>query len=53
MKLKRSIGNTPMGRLAHPEEVADGIVFLSSDRASYVTGTTLTVGENGSKQLTV
>ncbi len=28
----------PLGRLAHPEEIASVIVFLLSDRASYVTG---------------
>src|ERR671935_2169844 len=28
----------PMGRLAEPEEIAAGIAFLCSDRASYVTG---------------
>lgn len=29
---------TPMGRVGHPEEIAEMVVFLCSDRASYVTG---------------
>jgi 3-oxoacyl-[acyl-carrier protein] reductase len=33
----------PMGRAATPEEVADVIVFAASARASYVSGTILTV----------
>jgi NAD(P)-dependent dehydrogenase (short-subunit alcohol dehydrogenase family) len=28
----------PLGRLARPEEVADAVVFLASDEASFVTG---------------
>lgn len=34
---------TPMGRLADPEEVAEGAVWLCTPRASYVTGHTLMV----------
>jgi 3-oxoacyl-[acyl-carrier protein] reductase len=33
----------PLHRLAKPEEVADAILWLASDRASYVTGQTIVV----------
>lgn len=35
--------NTPMRRSADAEEVANAIVFLASDRASYITGESLVV----------
>ena len=35
---------TPLQRFAKPEEVADAVLFLASDRASFVTGQTLSVG---------
>ena len=34
---------TPMRRLAKPEEVADAVLFFSSDQASFITGQVLSV----------
>ena len=40
---RRLLDDTPMGRLAEPEEVAAAILFLASDAAAMVTGVTLPV----------
>lgn len=34
---------TPVGRLAHPQEIADAICFLASEKAAYITGQVLSV----------
>jgi 3-oxoacyl-[acyl-carrier protein] reductase len=39
----RMAENIPLHRLAQPEEIADAIVWLASERASYVTGQTVLV----------
>ncbi|HZS53779.1 MAG TPA: SDR family oxidoreductase [Bryobacteraceae bacterium] len=40
---KTWIDQIPLGRLGKPEEVADAIVWLASERASFVTGQTILV----------
>lgn len=32
-----------LGRIAQPDEIAEALLFLLSDRASFITGQTLTV----------
>lgn len=41
--IKAWCDQTPMGRLAHPEEIASAVHFLASDAASYMTGTIMLV----------
>jgi NAD(P)-dependent dehydrogenase (short-subunit alcohol dehydrogenase family) len=39
----RVVARNPMGRLGQPDDVACAAVFLASDAASFITGTTLVV----------
>ncbi len=41
--LRNLAKETPLFRLGHPHEVADAVVFLASDKASFITGQTLVV----------
>jgi len=40
---QKIVSEIPAGRLAMPEEVADAVAFLASDKAAYITGTNLSV----------
>jgi NAD(P)-dependent dehydrogenase (short-subunit alcohol dehydrogenase family) len=41
--LDRMTADTPLGRIAEPEEIAGVAVFLASRHASFVSGATLNV----------
>jgi 3-oxoacyl-[acyl-carrier protein] reductase len=41
--LERSQATIPMGRFGRPEEIGDAVAFLCSERAAYITGTSLQV----------
>jgi NAD(P)-dependent dehydrogenase (short-subunit alcohol dehydrogenase family) len=44
---RREAQHIPLGRIATPEEIADVVVFLCSDRAAYLTG--VTIGMDGAR----
>jgi NAD(P)-dependent dehydrogenase (short-subunit alcohol dehydrogenase family) len=43
-RLQRLMGTIPMGRAGTPVEIAEGVVWLLSDAASFTTGTILEIG---------
>ena len=40
--LPQLAAETPLGRLGTPEDIAEAVAFLASDRASFITGQVLT-----------
>lgn len=41
--IEACLGGTPLGRMGKPEDVAEAVVFLASERAAYISGQTLHV----------
>ena len=48
---KRWTSQIPLGRLAQPKEFADAVVFLCSERASYITGQSIAIDGGFAKGL--
>ncbi len=47
--LDKIISKIPIGRLGHAEEIARGVVFLASEQAGFVTGSTMSI--NGGQHM--
>ena len=43
VRLEQTTARHPIGRLGQPEEIADAILFLVSEEASFITGVALPV----------
>ena len=43
------IGSIPLKRMGKPEEIAEMVAYLASDKADYITGTAIVIA--GGKEL--
>jgi acetoacetyl-CoA reductase len=41
--LESIVGGIPVGRLGKPEEIAETVVYLASDKAGFMTGAVMTI----------
>ena len=44
------LANIPLGRAGRPEEVVNGVLFLASDEASFMTGSELVIDGGATAQ---
>jgi acetoacetyl-CoA reductase len=47
--MQKIVGGIPIGRLGEPEEIARGVIFLTSEDAGFITGSTLSI--NGGQHM--
>ena len=47
--LEKIVAKIPIGRLGHADEIARGVLFLVSDDATFVTGSTMSI--NGGQHM--
>ena len=47
--LEKIVAKIPVGRLGHAEEIARGVVFLASENAGFITGSTMSI--NGGQHM--
>jgi acetoacetyl-CoA reductase len=47
--MEKIVAQIPIGRLGQPDEIARGVEFLTSENASFITGSTLSI--NGGQHM--
>ena len=47
--LEKIVARIPVGRLGRPDDIARGVMFLVSDEAGFITGSTISI--NGGQHM--